>query len=700
VDPATVNEGGAITQVTGAVRPDGVMVVAWQEQTGSSYTLRVARRMRSGIMTPPDTLDTQGVPFTGLAVAADSLSNAIVTWCAGPLCTHLSHVSTLKYARLDPAGGRDAPVTITDNGFEPSLAIDGGGRAYVAYATDGGGVHVASLSSTVSSTPEIVDVAQTNVANPDPVIAIGEGNSPTLLFHDAAADAAGASNLLRSLRLAPGATWADGTAQILDAEPSGIAINDVRLTTDRVGRAFAAWVADGGTFTPGVPPTTTSSSTLKTAFAGAEGAAFGPTTSGRTAESGAISAPAVAIDTSGEPRIAYTRTNPDGGSTLLSGRAAGSDSQFGTSATSGGAPSLAALGDGSVMLAVRHDDHIQAVRITDDTAGGLTTLETATVLSDPLALTAPGNDAAVLWLAGPSSSAQSVRVAGYDATAPTARLVLPGKAVAGKPATLTVDWADMWSEPRFVWTFGDGESGAGAETVNHVFAAAGTYTVSVSVTDTRENGPVVTARPLTVDAAPPPPAKPPTTTPPATKPPATNPPADNPPSNNPPASNPPAGNPPSSNPPATKPSGATTPGTKGNGSTGNGGNGAGSGNGTSGSGTGAPRKAVAELFPIGRVVISGRTVKLAYAIICEEPGLPCTVNGIVRNGPRKLGKFKLTIRPGRTARVKFKLTKSGRRLLLERRRLRVRIAAKGVRGLPTSFVLRAPRPKRAHTAWA
>jgi hypothetical protein len=66
-------------------------------------------------------------------------------------------------------------------------------------------------------------------------------------------------------------------------------------------------------------------------------------------------------------------------------------------------------------------------------------------------------------------------------------IALSGSALAGEALGFAVNVTDAWSAiPAPTWTFGDGASGSGL-TVSHTYAAAGTYTSTVTVTDASGN---------------------------------------------------------------------------------------------------------------------------------------------------------------------------------------------------------------------
>ncbi len=85
-------------------------------------------------------------------------------------------------------------------------------------------------------------------------------------------------------------------------------------------------------------------------------------------------------------------------------------------------------------------------------------------------------------------SAQRALVSVYDGSPPT--LTVPsvtGTLLAGDPLVLGVNATDEWSTPGApAWTFGDGGTGSGLTPV-HIYAAAGTYTAHVTVTDSSGN---------------------------------------------------------------------------------------------------------------------------------------------------------------------------------------------------------------------
>jgi hypothetical protein len=133
-------------------------------------------------------------------------------------------------------------------------------------------------------------------------------------------------------------------------------------------------------------------------------------------------------------------------------------------------------------------------------------VDVATADGPNLAIDGSGN-AVVGWMGG-----SVIRAAALDAAAPAFTAVgIPATGTTGQPVALSAGSLDVWSplaagQPS--WTFGDGTTGAGAA-VSHVFAKAGTYTVTVGVVDAVGNAAAPVTRQIAItDAGGPPPSPP------------------------------------------------------------------------------------------------------------------------------------------------------------------------------------------------
>ena len=74
---------------------------------------------------------------------------------------------------------------------------------------------------------------------------------------------------------------------------------------------------------------------------------------------------------------------------------------------------------------------------------------------------------------------------------------MPASGTAGAASSFAATAVDTWSQVAdVVWSFGDGATVSGA-TTTHTYAAAGTYAVTVTVTDSLGNATTAT-RPVAV----------------------------------------------------------------------------------------------------------------------------------------------------------------------------------------------------------
>ena len=116
-----------------------------------------------------------------------------------------------------------------------------------------------------------------------------------------------------------------------------------------------------------------------------------------------------------------------------------------------------------------------------------------------------GNGIAAYERIPPEGGNARAEVAGFDAAGPALTgLLVAGSAIAGDSVGMSVSPLDTWSAvPTVQWNFGDGGT-ASARSVNHAYGAPGTYTVSVSATDSVGNSRTAT-RSISIGARPVPP---------------------------------------------------------------------------------------------------------------------------------------------------------------------------------------------------
>ena len=87
---------------------------------------------------------------------------------------------------------------------------------------------------------------------------------------------------------------------------------------------------------------------------------------------------------------------------------------------------------------------------------------------------------------------------------PTASLVVTSSVIGDAPLTVTFD-ASTSSDPEdttlaYSWDFGDGTTASGSKLASHQYTTAGTYTATVTVTDSQGAGDSATSQPILVSA--------------------------------------------------------------------------------------------------------------------------------------------------------------------------------------------------------
>jgi len=125
-----------------------------------------------------------------------------------------------------------------------------------------------------------------------------------------------------------------------------------------------------------------------------------------------------------------------------------------------------------------------------------------------LGFDADGN-AIAIWGREKGEHEYSLQGAGYDFSGPQLNgLQIPATGMVGEPVSFAVSPFDVFSLGATSWTFGDGSPAAGGNAVSHVYAAPGTYPVTVSALDGSGNVSTQTAG-IAIAAKPTPPPPPP-----------------------------------------------------------------------------------------------------------------------------------------------------------------------------------------------
>jgi hypothetical protein len=164
------------------------------------------------------------------------------------------------------------------------------------------------------------------------------------------------------------------------------------------------------------------------------------------------------------------------------------------------------FGNGRTGVLFTQDGKVKA---STSEAGGAfgAPLEVATPGNVPaqpssVALAGAGEGSAVaVWPDGATFQTSALNATAFDATAPTLGVLqAPDALTAGVAGNFTATALDDWSTPSISWLFGDGATQSGSS-VQHAFAAAGSFTATATATDAVGNT-AAGERTVTVSPAP------------------------------------------------------------------------------------------------------------------------------------------------------------------------------------------------------
>lgn len=515
--------------------------------TGLLVATAIAAPTAHAGWTPVTELRADGVTSGSTVSAAGLDGTAVVAWLrAGNV-----------EAAVKPPGGGFGPVKTLGAGTQPKLAVSDAGDVVVAWDA-GDDVAMAERPPGGQFGDATVAVDQTGVDQ----LAVAFGGTGRLLVAWSAAGtrglsarAPGASALTAAwAQPIPGATTSLAVGGDGPADAAWVLLTETQGTTTRVlarrwtptGAAPVVTLRDVANVSAAFPNPSTTYASSSAVIAGHDRASLiwrddtlsssivssiaeqiseatstdgtlGPATpivtGGSTSFVGSSSLTAAAVDAGPDHVVAgylyvsattlpaVTTTYYVGG-LRRDGAAFDAATNVATSSTSAlSPPGVAALPDKRGLFVYGDGPVLDAVVRTAGGAPGPTQLVAGDPGSATSGLTATGDGgggALAAWtLAGPPSSA---KVALYDETPPVVEpLAGPATGVAGAPLKFGAP-GDHWSPTTYAWTTGDGSSATG-QSITHTFAAAGTYTVTVSATDAGGNSATAT-RQVTIAAAP------------------------------------------------------------------------------------------------------------------------------------------------------------------------------------------------------
>ena len=463
-----------------AMGPSGDAAAIWWDD-GVGGRLVVARRLPGGAWTAPVPVASSATPVLG-QIAVDAAGTITAFWTlAGPA------TQMLTWARA--AGGptvQTVPVgtpDVDDNvppGQLPgeamsvySLAVNANGDAVVA------GTGITNVPTRVilgyrnGATGTFVFSFKAGLTFSTPVVAINDAGAAAVVYRSSNAALWGA-------RRAPGGAF--GPTDVILTAPASSG-SGISVAVDGAGTAFAAYLT-------GTSPNFVVGTALSP-----PGGGWQPSPDLSPA---GVAQDSVGVDVAPSGAALLTWQQGTGLGATIEARAGstltGSWAPAQTVNDAGSLSPVAAIGnDGMAVVAWQRITGVSAsgqarVRGTDGVWGTTTTILPAHSGTTTPSIATDGVGDFATVATGNGNSDRSVMLAVYDAAPPVvSEIGLAGSPLAGDPLALSVTATDAWSGVAAPgWAFGDGSAGSGLS-VAHAFAAAGTYTSTVVVTDASGN---------------------------------------------------------------------------------------------------------------------------------------------------------------------------------------------------------------------
>jgi hypothetical protein len=485
------------------VDAEGNATYVWAQEIPDFIENKMVLRSRvyhaDGAVGPIETItttETAGASFEP-KVGIDGSGQVHVAWkqqresCPSVPCSFAYKVMTVT---LDGNGAPvAAPLTIQEYGFskdtvsELSYAVNSAGAGVVGFQhhVNGGGSSVlvfsvppsgpsTNISPTVKSGNEILEVGPEVAINP-----LGAIFATWLASNSSGTVVEGA--LLGGAF--PGAAKTLTPSQSFGSEEPGL---QALIDGDGNGTAvFALYDIDG----------------VHRVFASrlnADESVGGPAViSGVSSEFGEFLAGGAALESDGSILVAWSRELVSRITRLSPTGTVGQEEELTAGGAQGWRPQvgLGPAGDGVVTLEVANGSEtvysLKEVPIAASGApsGPLVTLAEAERSFENeggrVAVSASGNAALAWTVRDEELQAREVRGSIRDGIAPALSLSIPARALAGEATVMAASGADA-NPIAYAWSFGDGSTGTEA-VVSHAYGAPGTYSVTVTATDSAGN---------------------------------------------------------------------------------------------------------------------------------------------------------------------------------------------------------------------
>jgi len=498
--PATAANGPGDPAV--AVDPSGDAIAAWSDDDGAgTQSLLVAWRPAGGAWSAALPLASDA-GIDAPAVAIDAAGDATVLWIES--ADGIAYAA--KAARRDATGGAwSAPhdfAPIANGVADPQtqLRTDALGEVVAAWIEHDAGSGVAAVRAAVadasgawSAPATLSEPASEWVIGGPPQIAPDAAGGP-LVGWTALSVASPGDYAART------ATWSLGAWQPPSdlVTTSGVAISPLRLAGVAGGGAAASWTQDDGV-------ATTLWGALRT------NGVWSVDPLSDDVATGCQPLQAIGADPADGATVAWKAASSDGLDTrrLTSG---GPEARVPLFASPTGSAEEVALDRGLAVL-VAHDaasgiDSVLASRRQDDgqwsAPAPVATGAADESLADLQLVRDDAGDALASWRrTDGATGAKTLAAAAFQAAGPVLSAVdVPADGTAGTPLALSASARSTFaSVTQIAWDFGDGTPAVAGASVAHTYASAGTYSVTVTATDS-VGGTAQATRQVVVAAAP------------------------------------------------------------------------------------------------------------------------------------------------------------------------------------------------------
>lgn len=503
--PSTAANGpsGAVV----AVDPAGDVVAAWTDDDGAgTQSLVVATRPAGGPWSAPVPLASD-VGVDAPAVTIDAAGNATVVWIESPDGSAFA----ARARRRDAASGtwgaaHDFPTGDVANVADPLTQVraDALGNIVAAWVEHDANTGVASVHAAVADTAgdwsapsTLSDPADASVAFDRPQIAPDAGGGALVGW--TAQRIADPFDYVIQTSTSGGGTWPASPDDLLS---SSDAISPLRLVGAAGGDAVGTWFQ-------GSPATLWGAYRLN-------GSWSVDSVSDDVAPA-CVPLQALGADAGGGATVVW-KAQSTGGLEAMPLTAGGPEAETTVFAPSAEIVEDAAIDRGTVAF-VAHDSGTDTDELLASRRSGgswsapalVAGADSGTNLAGPdLATDAAGNVLAS-WTATDGLGVKSVAAAAFQASAPQLSAVsVPASGTAGAQLAFSAAADSTFATiAQTSWDFGDGSPAVGGAAVDQAYAKAGTYTVTVTVTDSAGNATQAT-RQVTIAAAPgttPPPSR-------------------------------------------------------------------------------------------------------------------------------------------------------------------------------------------------